>query len=154
MFCRKRCLQKFHKFHKKTQAFSCEICKVFKNSYFEKHLRTTASEFIGDTALLHETIFKKHANGKTNFQDGRRVWPEATFWIVNKNERSKIHFSWYFGRFPETILIIKNLYALFTMLGLKNGFNVKIKTLKHCENLLKVSNEIKQYVKNTIVRSH
>ena len=31
---------------------------------------------------------------------------------------------------------------------------LKIKTLKHCENLLNVSNEIKQYVKNTIVRSH
>ena len=29
-----------------------------------------------------------------------------------------------------------------------------IKTWKHCENLLKVSNEIKQYVKNTIVRPH
>ena len=31
------------------------------------------------------------------------------------------------------------------------GFSVKIKTLKHCENLLKVSYEIKQYVKNTTV---
>ena len=30
---------------------------------------------------------------------------------------------------------------------------VNIKTLKHCENLLKVSNEVKQYVKNTIVKS-
>ena len=28
---------------------------------------------------------------------------------------------------------------------------LKIKTLKHFENLLTVSNEIKQYVKNTIV---
>ena len=36
----------------------------------------------------------------------------------------------------------------------KNGFNVKSKTLKLCENLLKVSNEIKQYVKNTVVRLH
>ena len=27
----------------------------------------------------------------------------------------------------------------------------KIKILKHCENLLKASNEIKQYVKNTIL---
>ena len=26
---------------------------------------------------------------------------------------------------------------------------LKIKTLKHCENLLRVSSEIKQYVKNT-----
>ena len=31
---------------------------------------------------------------------------------------------------------------------------VKIETLKHCENLLKVSNEIKQYVKFAIVKSH
>ena len=30
---------------------------------------------------------------------------------------------------------------------------VNIKTLKHCENLLRVSNEIKQHVKNTIVKS-
>ena len=71
--------------------------------------------------------------------------------MVNKNEWSKIHFYWYFGPFPETIFIIKNVNALFTMLV--SGFNVKIKTLKHCENLLKLSNEIKQYVKNTIVRS-
>ena len=31
---------------------------------------------------------------------------------------------------------------------------LKIKTLEHCENLLKASNKGKQYVKNTIVRSH
>ena len=24
--------------------FSCEICEIFKNTYFEDHLRTTASE--------------------------------------------------------------------------------------------------------------
>ena len=66
--------------------------------------------------------------------------------MVNINEWSKIHFYWYFGLFLETIFIIKNVYALFTML-VKNGFSVKIKTLKLCENLLKVSSEIKQYVK-------
>ena len=53
------------------QMFSCEIWKVFKNTYFEEHLRTTASEFIGDTTLFHETILKKHTNGKTNFQVGK-----------------------------------------------------------------------------------
>ena len=31
---------------------------------------------------------------------------------------------------------------------------LEIRFLKHCENLVKVSNEIKQYVKNAIVRSH
>ena len=29
---------------------------------------------------------------------------------------------------------------------------VNIKTLKHCKNLLKVTNETKQYIKNTIVK--
>ena len=27
-----------------TQVLSCEICEVFKNTYFEEHLRTTASK--------------------------------------------------------------------------------------------------------------
>ena len=27
-----------------TQVFSCGICKIFKSTYFEEHLRTTASE--------------------------------------------------------------------------------------------------------------
>ena len=27
-----------------TDVFSCEICDIFKNTYFEKHLRRTASE--------------------------------------------------------------------------------------------------------------
>ena len=37
---------------------------------------------------------------------------------------------------------------------LKTVLTENIKTLKRCENLLKVSNEIKQYVKYTIVKSH
>ena len=37
----------------------------------------------------------------------------------------------------------------------KNGSSiVNIKTLKNCENFLKVSNEIKQCIRYTIVRSH
>ena len=64
---RKRCSKKFRKFHRKSSALeslfnkvaglkallkillkrdsntgvSCEICKIFKNTYFEEHLRTT-----------------------------------------------------------------------------------------------------------------
>ena len=26
------------------QVLSCEICEIFRNNYFEEHLRTTASE--------------------------------------------------------------------------------------------------------------
>ena len=43
---------------------------------------------------------------------------------------------------------------LYLQCQLKNGFNVKVKTLQHCENLLKVSHEIKQYIKIAIFRSH
>ena len=48
----------------------------------------------------------------------------------------------------------KCIYALFTVFAKKRFQCWKIKALKHCENLLKVSNKIKQYAKNTIVRFH
>ena len=67
-------------FNKMSEVFK-KIREVLKNTYFEEHLRTTASEFIGDTTLLHETILKKHTNGKTNFQDG-------------KEYNQKQHFEW------------------------------------------------------------
>ena len=56
VFCRKRCSYKFCKFHRKTpvlesflketptHVFSCEICQIFKNTYFEKRLQTAASK--------------------------------------------------------------------------------------------------------------
>ena len=34
-----------------TQVFSCEYCKIFKNTYFEEYLRTTASLFIKGAQL-------------------------------------------------------------------------------------------------------
>ena len=93
MLCRKRRLQKFRKFHRKTavleslfnkvadlgdskQVFSCEN---LRNTYFEEHLRTTASEFIGDTTLLQETILKKYTDGKTSFQDSKEYNQKQQF---------------------------------------------------------------------------
>ena len=68
VFCKKTCSEKFPNFHIKTpvreslllklkisnlikretptQIFSCEICKIFKNTYIQKHLWTTASDFL------------------------------------------------------------------------------------------------------------
>ena len=46
------------------------------------------------------------------------------------------------------------MYMLYFNVSYKTVSMLKIKTLKQCENLLKVSNEIKQYKKNTIARSH
>ena len=39
----------FIKTRLQTQVFSCEICEIFKNTYFEEHLRTAASvNFLSD----------------------------------------------------------------------------------------------------------
>ena len=56
--------------------FPVKFFEVFKNNRFMKERSIpdkfrTAPEFIGDTTLFHETILKKHTNGKTNFQDGK-----------------------------------------------------------------------------------
>ena len=36
-------LKNFANFTEKHLVFSCEICKIFKNTYFEEHLRRIAS---------------------------------------------------------------------------------------------------------------
>ena len=47
-----------------TQVFSCEICDIFMNTYYEKHLRTTAScyseVFQTIAALQSSEISRKH----------------------------------------------------------------------------------------------
>ena len=35
-----------------TQGFSCEMCEIFKNTYFEEHLRMTASTYWVTIALI------------------------------------------------------------------------------------------------------
>ena len=41
---KKSCSEKLHNIQKKTLLFSCEYCVTFKDTYFDKHLRTVASE--------------------------------------------------------------------------------------------------------------
>ena len=45
-----------------TQVFSCEICEIYKNTYFEEHLRTIAS----DTPLSLKASLKELINAKIN----------------------------------------------------------------------------------------
>ena len=75
--------------------------------------------------------------------------------MVNRNERSKIRFYWYFGLFPETILKIqKPVYLCFIYnVSWKTISMVNIKKFKYCENLLTYSNannNIRQYVNDDI----
>ena len=50
MFCKKRCSWKFNKIHRKTPVseslFSCEFCKISKNTLFTEHLWETTSDFL------------------------------------------------------------------------------------------------------------
>ena len=55
------------------QVFSCECCENFKNTYFEEHLRTAAS----DSFLLISTI---NSNGKF-----------LTFSIFYKFQSTELH---------------------------------------------------------------
>ena len=88
MWARRHVAQKASeaRWHVRTQGtlprvFSCEICEVFKNTYFEEHLLTSAYEFIGDITLFHETILKKQTDGKTDFQDGKKYnWKQHFEW--------------------------------------------------------------------------
>ena len=50
-----------------TQVFSCEICEIFKNIYFEEHLRTSASELLVEHFLTFEEklLFMTEVPGHT-----------------------------------------------------------------------------------------
>ena len=90
VFCRKRCLQKFRKFHRKTPVLeslfnAAQACNFIKKRLqhryfpvkFAKFLRTPILKNICERLLLNLSrilrssikILQKHTNGKTNFQD-------------------------------------------------------------------------------------
>ena len=69
MFCKKRCSQKFCKIQRKipvpdylacnsikkkslAQVFSCEFCKIFKNTFFIEHIWATASANVMNLQLF------------------------------------------------------------------------------------------------------
>ena len=57
-----------------TQVFFCEYCEIFKNTYFEKHLRTTAS-VNSRAAVFHKGLALPKRNALTSgiFHCGRLV---------------------------------------------------------------------------------
>ena len=66
MFYKKAVLKKFTIIHRKTpvlesffptQVLSCEYYEIFKNTYFEKHLRMAASYYFG-VVCLRKKIFE------------------------------------------------------------------------------------------------
>ena len=48
-----------------TQVFFCEYCEIFKNTYFEKHLRTTAS-VNSRAAVFQESLALPKRNALTS----------------------------------------------------------------------------------------
>ena len=53
-----------------TQLFSCEHCKIFKNTYFEKHLQTVVSD---SSYILHKKL-NKIIQGPD--------WPFVSIWNI------------------------------------------------------------------------
>ena len=47
--------------------------------------------------------FKANIQEKKQFSRWQSLQPGKIFWMVDKNERSKIRFYWYFGLCPKTI---------------------------------------------------
>ena len=39
------------------QVFFCELCKIFKNTFFTKHLQETTSEWVVITAITKGSLF-------------------------------------------------------------------------------------------------
>ena len=68
-----------------TQVISCEHCEIFKNTYFEKHLRTTAS-VNSRAAVFHKGLALPKRNALTSgiFHCGRLVQPTQ---VQNGNPR-------------------------------------------------------------------
>ena len=66
-----------------TQVFSCEYCEIFKGTYFEKHLRTAASE----TLLVNSKLFMKVLIG---FEFFKKIHSKRKAWNSQKiKERVK-----------------------------------------------------------------
>ena len=61
MFCKKWCSYNIHGKTHAAPVFCCEYCKIFKNTYFEEHLRTTATfcekKFWSSLVLHHISNF-------------------------------------------------------------------------------------------------
>ena len=58
--CWSLCLTKLQTFRPvtPTQVFSCDYCEIFKNSYFEEHLRTAASVYSEDLLKYNYCVIK------------------------------------------------------------------------------------------------
>ena len=73
------------------------------------------SVYVLFTMLVKKRFQRNTLMEKPIFKMAKTITRSNT-WTVNKNEWSKVHFYWYFGLFPETIFIMKNVYVLYTML--------------------------------------
>ena len=55
-----------------TQTFYCKICEVFNDTYYEEHLRTTASK--GATSILYSDLIDFSENRDKEFQFGSMIF--------------------------------------------------------------------------------
>ena len=62
--------------------FSCEINKIFKNAYFEEHLRTTADQMIYNKILLEKIRAMFHISIKFDLNVRKTGWKKIRFQLA------------------------------------------------------------------------
>ena len=84
-----------------TQVFSCEICEIFKNTYFEEYLRTTASVIFFYGSQYH-TFFSV----------------QAQIEMVDKCWSKSLHSHLYFTQNNHLVLTILKAYFIIYVIDL------------------------------------
>ena len=63
--------------------FSCECCEIFKNTYFEEHLGTTASEIWQRSSGFFLNIKNHETDYMEECSQACTAWPIIINWMVN-----------------------------------------------------------------------
>ena len=94
--CRSRFFQK----ETPTLVFFCEYCEIFKNTYFEKHLRTTASEDTPTLMLSYEiweifrnTYFEEHLRKTASNCFTSKYYNNEWWWVWTRRDLDRAHFN-------------------------------------------------------------
>ena len=82
-----------------TQELFCEYCEFFKNAYFEKHLRTIASENTLTLMLSYEvckifknTYFEEHVRKTASICLTSKYYNNEWWQVWTRQDLSRVHF--------------------------------------------------------------
>ena len=90
--------------------FSCEYCEILKNTYFEEHMRTTASA----TWNLDVLPWKVKISLRIKYTEEAVLWRKySCFWKMATQKQSFIFVN---NKFYENVWILQGKHAWWTLL--------------------------------------